>query len=147
MKYICIYLMCHSTPKPHGKALTIHILWKKKPTKQNRKPHPKSRPRDCTDILTLGRRHTVLLNTGTRNICLLQHLWHLGSNLDRITLWYNYRWLSRNSKRRSLLRLLEKKNTFSQKFTTPYISKVFLCILILLLSSCWQDGTEKLNQY
>lgn len=22
--------MCHSTPKPHGKALTIHILWKKK---------------------------------------------------------------------------------------------------------------------
>lgn len=40
----------------------------------------------------------------------------------------------------------KKKKTFSQKFAMSYISKVFLYILILL-TSCWKDGTEKLNQY
>lgn len=126
-----IYLMCYSTPKPHGKALTIHILWKKKTQRKHKKPHPKSSPRECTDILTLGRRHTVLLNTGTRNICLLQHLWHLGSNLDRITLWYNYRWL-RNSKRRSLLRLLQKRKHFPKSLlchTSVRYSYTFLYYL------------------
>lgn len=120
------YLIWHSKRKPYGKAFWLYTLYRKK-------VHPEFRWMNCTEILTLWRRHTVLLNTGTRNICLLQHLWHLGSDLVRITLWYNYRWLSRNSKRRSLLRLFEKQKKSFQKFIKSYNSKTLLYGVILAI--------------
>lgn len=73
-------LIWPSSPKPQCKVFLLYMLYGYKKYMLIKKNEL------YQEILTLWRRHTVLLNIGTRNICLLQHLWHLGSDLVRLTL-------------------------------------------------------------